>query len=333
LPKDNDLILKAKQIHQQAWVFDAHCDTICRMINEGYSLEKSNKTGHLDIFRMQEGGIDIQIFAVFIEDIYKPDRSLRRALQLINSFEQEVKKNHSYISLARNFSQLQEIKSSGKIAAVLSIEGGEVLEGELGILNILYQLGVRLLTLTWNQRNQIADGIEEARTGSGLTNFGLQVIKEMNRLGMIIDVSHLSEKGFWEVVEQSQAPIVASHSNCYSLCSHPRNLKDEQLKAIADKRGVIGITFVPRFLTEKKGKVTIEEIIKHIDYLVEKIGIDYVGLGSDFDGISEVITELSDVSRLPVFTRGLLARGYSKKAVKKILGGNLLRVLKTVIQP
>ncbi len=331
MQKDNDLILNAKQIHQQAWVFDAHCDTICRMTNEGYSLEKSNKTGHLDIFRMQEGGIDIQIFAVFIEDIYKPDRSLRRALQLINSFDQEVKKNHSSISLARNFSQLQEIKNSGKIAAILSIEGGEVLEGELGILNILYQLGVRLLTLTWNQRNQIADGIEEARTGSGLTNFGLQVIKEMNRLGMIIDVSHLSEKGFWEVVEQSQAPIVASHSNCYSLCSHPRNLKDEQLKAIADKRGVIGVTFVPRFLTEKKGKVTIEEIIKHIDYLVEKIGIDYVGLGSDFDGTKKLPVGLEGVEKYPYLTLELLKRGYRKEDINKILGDNLLRIFKEVV--
>jgi len=331
LQEIDDLIEKARKIHQQAWVFDAHCDTICKIVNEHYSLEERKKIGHLDIPRMKEGGIGVQIFAVFIEDIYKPDRSLKRALQLISSLYQEIEQNHLHISLVYNFNQLKEARRMGKIAAILSIEGGEVLEGELGILGILYTLGVRLLTLTWNQRNQIADGVGESRTGGGLTNFGIEVIEQMNKLGMIIDVSHLSEKGFWEVVKKSKAPIIASHSNCYSLCPHPRNLKDDQLRAIAKKGGVIGINFVPNFLTKKRRKVTIQEVINHIDYLVENIGIDYVGLGSDFDGTKKLPVGLEGAEKYPYITIELLKRGYEEEEIQKILGGNLVRVFKEVV--
>jgi membrane dipeptidase len=195
----------------------------------------------------------------------------------------------------------------------------------------LYKLGVRLLTLTWNQRNQIADGAGESRTGSGLTEFGLKVIGEMNNLGMLIDVSHLSETGFWDVIKRSNAPIVASHSNCYALCPHLRNLKDEQIKAIADKGGVIGITFVPNFLTQEKRKTTVEDVAKHIDYLVEKAGVDYVGLGSDFDGTGGLPLGLEGVDKIPNITEELLNQGYKEKDIKKILGENFLRVFKEVV--
>jgi membrane dipeptidase len=174
----------------------------------------------------------------------------------------------------------------------------------------LYRLGVRLLTLTWNQRNQIADGIGESRTGSGLTEFGLKVIDEMNDLRMLIDVSHLSETGFWDVIKKSNDPIIASHSNCYALCPHLRNLKDEQIKAIADKGGVIGITFVP---------------------IVEKVGVDYVGLGSDFDGTDGLPLGLEGVDKIPNITEELLDRGYKEREIEKILGGNFLRVFKEVV--
>ena len=331
LAEINTHLIKAKQIHQKATVFDGHCDTILEVINHKRSLGSRTLVGHLDIPRMKEGGVDVQFFAVFIEDIYKPDRSLKRTLQLIDCFYKEIEKNQDDISLVTNYNQIEEVNSAGKIAAILSIEGGEALEGDLGVLRVLYKLGVRLLTLTWNQRNQIADGIGESRTGSGLTEFGLKVIDEMNRLGMLIDVSHLSETGFWDVIKRSKAPIVASHSNCYALCPHLRNLKDEQIKALADKGGVIGITFVPNFLTQEKRKTTVEDVVKHIDYLVEKVGVDYIGLGSDFDGTGGLPLGLEGVDKVPNITGELLDRGYKEKDIKKILGENFLRVFKEVV--
>ena len=331
LAETNTHLIKAKQIHQKATVFDGHCDTILEVMNHKRTLEKKSTTGHLDIPRMKEGGIDVQFFAVFIEDIYKPDRSLKRTLQLIDCFYREIEKNQDDISLITDYNQIKEANRAGKIAAILSIEGGEALEGDLGVLRVLYRLGVRLLTLTWNQRNQIADGIGESRTGSGLTEFGLKVIDEMNDLRMLIDVSHLSETGFWDVIKRSKAPIVASHSNCYALCPHLRNLKDEQVKALADKGGVIGITFVPNFLTQEKRKTTIEDVVKHIDYLVEKVGVACVGLGSDFDGTGALPLGLEGVDKIPNITEELLNRGYKEKDIKKILGENFLRVFKEVV--
>jgi len=335
LAEANKYLIKAKEIHQKAIVFDGHCDTILEVMNHKRTLEKKSTSGHLDIPRMKEGGIDVQFFAVFIEDIYKPDRSLKRTLQLIDCFYKEIEKNQNDIaddiSLVTNYNQIEEVNRAGKIAAILSIEGGEALEGDLGVLRILYKLGVRLLTLTWNQRNRIADGIGESRTGSGLTEFGLKVIDEMNDLGMIIDVSHLSETGFWDVFKRSKTPIVASHSNCYALCPHLRNLKDEQIKALADKEGVIGITFVPNFLTQEKRKTTVKDVVKHIDYLVEKVGVDYVGLGSDFDGTGDLPLGLEGVDKIPNLTEELLDRGYKEREIEKILGGNFLRAFKEIV--
>ena len=205
------------------------------------------------------------------------------------------------------------------------------MDGDLGVLRILYRLGIRLITLTWNQRNQIADGAGEARTGGGLTEFGVKVVAEMNHLGMLIDVSHLSEAGFWDVIKKSKEPIVASHSNCYSLCPHLRNLKDEQIKALADKGGVIGVTFVPDFLIKENRKSTVEDVVRHIDYLVEKAGIDHVGLGSDFDGTVELPIGLKGADEIPNITKELLNQGYKEDDIKKILGGNFLRVFKDVV--
>ena len=326
----NDYI--AREIHQKAIVFDGHCDTVLRIMNDKKSLEKKSITGQLDIPRMKEGGVNVQFFAVFIEAIYKPHRSLKRTLQLIDCIYREVEKNQNDISLVINSRQIKEITDGGKIAAILSIEGGEALEGDLGVLRMLYRLGVRLMTLTWNQRNQIADGVGESRTGSGLTEFGLQVIDEMNKLGMLIDVSHLSETCFWDVIKRSKSPIVASHSNCYSLCPHLRNLKDEQIKAIAEKGGIIGVTFVPDFLTNEKREATIKDVAEHIEYLVKIVGVDYVGLGSDFDGTKVLPLGLEGIDKVPNITEEMLNRGYKTEEIKKILGENWLRVFKNVVR-
>ena len=331
LTKDYKNASLAKQINQEATVFDGHCDTILSIINKGRSLSEKTNTYHLDIPRMKEGGVNIQFFAAFIEELYKPNTSLKRTLQLIDCIYQQVEKNKEDISIAVNYEQIKNTISSGKIAAILSIEGGEALEGDLGVLRMLYRLGVRLLTLTWNQRNQIADGMGESRTSSGLTEFGLKVIDEMNKLGMLIDVSHLSEASFWDVIKRSKSPIVASHSNCYALCPHLRNLKDEQIRALAEKGGIIGVTFVSDFLTDKNRESTINDVIKHIDYLVQKVGSDYVGLGSDFDGTRILPIGLEGVDKIPSITEGLLNKGYKTKDIKKILGENWLRVFREVV--
>jgi membrane dipeptidase len=320
----------AKKINQEAIIFDGHCDTVLDIFNKKRNLGEKSDYGHLDIPKMREGGVNVQFFAAFIEEIYKPNASLKRTLQLIDCIYREVEKNQNDISLIINYQQIKEVTASGRIAAILSIEGGEALEGDLGVLRMLYKLGVRLLTLTWNQRNEIADGIGESRTSSGLTEFGLKVIDEMNKLGMLIDVSHLSESCFWDVVKRSKSPIVASHSNCYALCPHLRNLKDEQIIAIAKKGGIIGVTFVHDFLTNGKGESTIKDVVEHINYLVKIAGLDYVGLGSDFDGTRILPKGLAGVDKLSNITEELLNQGYKVEDIKKILGENWLRVFRKV---
>lgn len=332
MKKKEIYVTRTKQVHQKAIVFDAHCDTLLDIVSHRRSLGDKSSMGNLDIPRLKEGGVNIQIFAAFIDDIYKPDRSLKRVLQIFDSFYQEMEKNNDEISLVTSYNQIKKVNSAGKIAAILSIEGGEALEGDLGVLRVLYKLGVRLITLTWNQRNQIADGVSESRTASGLTEFGLKVIDEMNRLGMLIDVSHISETGFWDVIKNSKVPIVASHSNCYNLCPNLRNLKDKQIQALADRGGVIGVTFDPDFLTKNKREANIEDILDHIDYLVKIGGIDCVGLGSDFDGTDNNLPKnLEGVNKMPNITIRLINQGYKEEDIEKILGKNFLRVFKEVV--
>jgi membrane dipeptidase len=331
LVNKNINISQAEKINQEAIIFDGHCDTVLDIFNKKRSLGEKSDYSHLDIPRMKKGGVNVQFFAAFIEEIYKPNASLKRTLQLIDCIYQQIEKNKEEISIATDYEQIKNTIEADKIAAILSIEGGEALEGDLGVLRMLYKLGVRLLTLTWNQRNQIADGVGESQTGSGLTEFGFKVIDEMNKLGMLIDVSHLSETCFWEVIKRSKSPIVASHSNCYNLCPHLRNLKDEQIKAIAEKGGIIGITFVPDFLTNEKRETTIKDVTEHIDYLVKRVGVDYVGLGSDFDGTKVLPLGLEGVDKVPNITEELLNRGYKVEEIEKILGENWLRVFKKVV--
>jgi len=331
LVNKNINISQAEKINQEAIIFDGHCDTVLDIFNKKRSLGEKSDYSHLDIPRMKKGGVNVQFFAAFIEEIYKPNASLKRTLQLIDCIYQQIEKNKEEISIATDYEQIKNTIEADKIAAILSIEGGEALEGDLGVLRMLYKLGVRLLTLTWNQRNQIADGVGESQTGSGLTEFGFKVIDEMNKLGMLIDVSHLSETCFWEVIKRSKSPIVASHSNCYNLCPHLRNLKDEQIKSIAEKGGIIGITFVPDFLTNEKRETTIKDVTEHIDYLVKRVGVDYVGLGSDFDGTKVLPLGLEGVDKVPNITEELLNRGYKVEEIEKILGENWLRVFKKVV--
>lgn len=311
-------------------VCDGHCDTVLEIFKKNRKLNTLSQTGQLDIPRLQIGGVDVQVFAVYIEKEFKPEHSIQRALQLIDSLLLELSENKDVIELAASYEKIKSIVAAGKIAAILAIEGGEALEGKLSNLRIFYRLGVRLITLTWNQRNDIADGSDHFNSTRGLTSFGKNVVQEMNRLGMMIDVSHLSESGFWDVLKHSRHPVIASHSNCYQLCPHQRNLKDYQIRAIAEKGGLVGVTYVPDFLRTENRKAVIDDVIHHIDHIVSLVGTDFIGLGSDFDGCRELPEGLEGADKVFQIKEKLIQKGYNREDVQKIMGKNFLNFFRRV---
>ncbi len=306
---------------------DAHTDVLLRCIKDNINLGKRLELGHVDIPRLKEGNVKLQFFAIFVESQYKPSLALNQAIHIIERFYKEYEKNREDLVLIKDLSDLEKIKGNDKIGALLSIEGGEPIEMSLELLDFFYRIGVRAMGLTWNERNMIANGAGEWGMLGGLSKFGREVIKKMNKLGMIVDVSHITPPGFWDVIEISEKPIIASHSNAYALCNHPRNLTDLQIKALAEKRGVMGINFYSEFLNPS-GKSTLDDIVRHIDYIVELVGPDHVGMGSDFDGISSWPEEIYDASRFPLIFEALEKRGYKEEDIRKIAGENFLRVLK-----
>jgi len=321
-------LTRSLELDKKLNVVDCHCDTILEVARGKSGLCRPSLTGHVDIFRLREGGVGVQFFAAFIEPVYKPFGSLQRALQLIDTFYTETESSHGIIVPGFTFKQIRNKLREDKIVAVLGIEGGEALNGDVSVLRMLYRLGVRFLGLTWNQRNQIADGVGERITGGGLTNFGREVIREMNQLGMIIDLAHISEAGFWDALQLSQAPVMVSHTNCYALCEHPRNLTDDQIKALAAMRGIMGLSFVPDFLGSKRN--SIDGFLDHVDYVAGLVGTSVIAIGSDFDGIEKTPEGLEDCRCYPMIARGLLDRGYTQQEVGDIMGGNVLRFMEQV---
>lgn len=302
-------------------IIDMHCDTILA----AYRAQKQ-----IEIQKFKEGNIRIQFFALFPESIYRRFRCLHRILEMLDFFWEQLKNKRTLVEIITSQTSLSKCLASGKMGVLLAIEGGEVLEGNLRILRVLHRLGIRSLGLTWNERNELADGITENRTGGGLTNFGVQVIKEMNRLGMVIDVSHLAERGFWDVLELSTSPVIASHSNSRAIWNHPRNLSDEQIKGLAQKGGVIGLNFVPDFLGPPGAGLN--DLLNHIDHICALVGDEYLGFGSDLDGTDSLIPEITDVTHFPRIIEALQKRGYSDTSIQKICGENCLRILKEVLK-
>jgi membrane dipeptidase len=321
-----------RQLHRESIVFDAHCDTLQEVLAGKRRLGERSEEGHADLPRLREGGITAQIFALFVSPNHFPTGAARQALRLLDVFYQELGENADQLTLATSVSDIERAKAEGKVAGILSLEGAEALEGDLRVLRAFYKLGVRNIGLTWNLRNAAADGVDETRSSSGLTNFGVQLVQEMNRLGIMVDISHLSPTGVRDVFLVSEAPVIASHSNAYALCPHRRNLTDEQMEGVASKGGVIGVTFVPNFITEDGNQATLKGVLDHIDYMVKTMGVDHVGLGSDFDGFfNSNVQGLEDVTHLPKLTAGLVERGYSEEDMKKILGDNFMRVFREVV--
>jgi len=310
-------------------IVDAHCDTITKIMENGENLNKNSC--HIDIERQKSLGSAVQFFAAFIDPAYCQAYALKRALQIIDEFYRQIEINKDDIMLCCNYNDIMRAVGENKIAAVLSIEGGDALQGDLGVLRMLYRLGVRSICLTWNYRNEIADGVKDGESGGGLTPFGKKVIREMNDLGMLVDLSHISEKGFWDVMECTGAPVIVSHSNAKKLCSHGRNLTDEQIDAVKYNGGVIGINLYPDFLKDSKD-ASIVDVIRHIEYISGLIGTDHIGLGADFDGVESLPEGINGVQDIIKIIDELSKLNYSSQDIEKFAGGNFLRVIKEVLK-
>lgn len=289
-------------------LFDCHCDTLTKAMEYHQNLY-DNKL-HNNIKRLNNFESPVQIFAIWLENQYL-SRAYKNTLSAIDFFNNQIKKYSDFITT--------DYSDTTKLRAILSVEGGEACEGSVEKLHDLYQKGVRFMTLTWNHKNQIGSGALSEH-GDGLTIFGKQVVKEMNRLNMTIDVSHLNEQGFWDVYELSEKPFIASHSNAYSICRHLRNLKREQIVAIKNCNGIIGINLYPVFIDGDKGKT--DNILRHIDYIINITGGNNIALGCDFDGISYCCEEIRNVSELDYLYNCIL-NAFSKDIADKIFYDNM----------
>ena len=314
------------------FICDCHCDTLTELYNKNASLYENEQ--HFDIKRQIAIGGGLQFCAIYVPtEVFRYQGGLRYTLCLLDKYNQEIKKLHEN---GIDVLQVRTAEDAGnvlkhKAATLLAIEEGGAIDGSLEALRCLYELGVRAITLTWSNRNDIADGINEEATGSGLTLFGKQVVAEMNRLGMLVDVSHISTAGFWSVMETSTKPIIATHSNAKSLCSHPRNLNDEQIKALAQNGGLAGITFAGQFLEEDWRNACIESVYKHIDYMLNLIGNDdHIGFGSDFDGISHPPYNIQGVQDYKPLIE-YLSKYYSDETINKITHQNVINLMQKVL--
>lgn len=330
------------KVHYDSIVVDTHNDTMMKVIDSITWLPKidikDNTKNHIDIPKLRAGGLNVPFFAAYTSGFYgNTPKSISRTLALINGLYWTEINNRDIFKITSSTKQIEKTVKEGKIAAVPTIEGAYSLDknNAIGLVNQYYNLGIRVIGLTWNYSNNLGEGASRVygdtpRTPSsgGLTSLGKEVIKEMNRLGIIVDVSHMSENTFWDIINTTNAPIIASHSGVYSLKKHARNLNDEQLKAVKKNRGVISIVFYPEFLTNSESAY-IKDYVDHIDYVVNLIGIDHVGIGSDFDG-SSLPLDLEDSSELYKVTEELIRRNYKKEDIEKILGKNILRVLREV---
>jgi membrane dipeptidase len=267
----------------------------------------------------------------------KEGRAAHRALEMIDTVRHDIVNRHrEELQMATSADSIVAIRKTGKIAALMGIEGGHAIEDNLRLLRSFYALGVRYMTLTHSNTNNWADSSgdierKDVKHHGGLTDFGKDVVREMNRIGMIVDVSHVADETFRDVLETSTAPVFASHSSCRSIAPIPRNMTDEMIVAMAKKGGVIQINFGCQFLTPvRSGRATLSDVMRHIDHVVQIAGIDAVGIGSDYDGVNCVPDGLDNVSKFPSLTRALLEKGYSEEAIRKIYGGNILRVMRAV---
>ena len=363
-------------IHRAAIAVDMHADTPQRLLDERVDLSQRLPDGHFDSVRAREGGLDAQFFSIWVEPQLfggGGPRAIKRADDQIAAVRALAEKHPETWEMATTAGDIRRIAAAGKLAALTGLEGGYAIDEKLENVERYYKLGVRYMSPAWTiSLSWAGSSGDEAGRNRGLNDFGRAVVSEMNRLGMMVDVSHVSDKTFWDIVNTSTRPVIATHSGCRAIANVPRNLTDEMIRAIAGSGGVVNVIFYPEHLepgwSEKKRKVdaeiapevqraseaapgnvaqkklardevrreeyakrlppvSVSRLADHIDHVVKLVGVDYVGIGTDFDGVQSTLSDLADISMLPNLTRELLRRGYSASDIEKILGGNMLRVM------
>ncbi|MBV8841462.1 MAG: dipeptidase [Bryobacterales bacterium] len=334
------------RVHRSALLIDTHNDVTSRTV-DGFDIGSRAPGGHTDIARLREGGVGATFFAAYVASRYvEGNRAANRTLQMIDTVRHDIVARYpNDFTLATSVKDIEEARKRGKIAALIGIEGGHAIEDSLRLLRNYYVLGVRYMTLTHTNTNNWADSSgdidnPQVKHHNGLTDFGKDVVREMNRLGMIVDISHVADKTFWDALAVSQAPIFASHSSARALTKVPRNMTDEMIVALAKKGGVIDVNFNCGFISqkaadaearkEKPPRATLADVVAHIDHIRKIAGIDAIGIGSDFDGVECTPEGLDDVSKFPNLTRALLEKGYTPEDIRKIYGENFLRVMRAV---
>jgi membrane dipeptidase len=368
----NTVTPRALKLHRSALVIDGHNDFPWELREKGgssfdkFDIAKLTTNFHTDIPRLRRGGVGAQFFVAYVPShTIKSGGAARQTLEQIDLIHRMVARYPETFAFARTAEEIERARKKGKIACLIGIEGGHCIENSLGTLRMYHELGVRYLTLTHADSVGWADAATDAPQAHGLTDFGRQVVAEMNRLGMLVDISHVSAVTMHAVLDVSKAPIIASHSSAYALAPHPRNVPDDVLRRIQTNNGVVMVNFFSGFVVDESAKImsgmfdvsrelrakfpnredyskamkqwraehpmpsgTVQDLVNHIDHIVKLAGIDHVGLGSDYDGVSQLPAQLEDVSSYPVITQELLNRGYSERDIRKVLGGNILRVMR-----
>ncbi len=377
----NSVSKKALEIQQSAIVVDTHADTSQRFLDENYDIGStdSKDTGHISLDKAKAGNLGAEFFSIWVEPETNQGHFARHTLDLIDSVYEQAARHPDRMVMAFSVDDIERAHREHKLAALLGIEGGHSIENDIRLLRDFYRLGVRYMTLSWSNSNEFADSsgdIKDSRIAhhNGLTDDGKKIVLEMNRLGMLVDISHVADKTFFDVMEVSKAPVIASHSSARALTDHPRNMTDDMLRAVAKNNGVVQVNFYNAFIDENYRKAAeaqaanrdaavkdnaekikasgktltyldndrverewaakiprppLSSLIDHIDHVAKIAGIDHVGLGSDFDGVSGATPQgIDSAADLPKITQALLDRGYSPNDIKKILGGNLLRVFR-----
>jgi len=367
----DDYLARARKLATGYIGVDSHIDTIQRELILNEDLGQRFTHGHADLPRLREGGVRAPFFALWVPTYYKGAEAVRRTLDLRDAMQRLLDQHPDQIELATSAADIERIAHAGKIAAVLSAEGGHQIDNDLAVLREYRRMGVLAMTLTHFRNNDWADSSTDKPAHNGLTDFGKQVVREMNRIGMMVDVSHVSDKTFYDALAVSSKPVILSHSSCRALSDIPRNVTDDMLRALAKNGGVIGINFGEGFLNPKDAErlkamvnaisfqvpdltgkalddyaaeefkrdmapakgiaATIDDAVAHIDHAVKVAGIEHVGIGSDFDGISGPPKGLEDISKMTYLSAALLKKGYKDEDVKKIMGGNTLRVIRQVV--
>ncbi|HNU15662.1 MAG TPA: dipeptidase [Chitinophagaceae bacterium] len=368
-----------KKLHENAILVDTHNDCLSSLTLEGKDIASKLTVGHSDLYRWKKGGLDVQFFSIWTDKTSRNKEGFYKdAVEEIDSLHHIILRNPDKMTFATTYREVKKRAHKGKLVSLIGVEGGHMIEEDMAKLDSLYSKGMKYLTLTWNNSTGWASSAMDETLNpdklkqKGLTEFGKQIVRRMNELGIIVDLSHAGEQTFYDAIAETKKPVLLSHSSVWSICPVFRNVKDEQIKAVAKNGGVICINFYSGFiskeydqrqsflnnvvkdsvqrilLNESKGdsiimkkkwahfydssmnaiRPSLAQLVDHIDYIVKLVGDSYVGIGSDYDGVSSVPVGLEDVSTYPKITEELMRRGYSNRSIKKILGNNVLRVMK-----